>query len=389
MDEETPLLEETSTRNASRCNLSEGKTYSSLSPSEKSTVRAALKVAMFDSLRFSGIPQLFWLATRPIDVTHLQVKKLAFAASLALLFMGLETIGGIMAGSLAIITDAAHLLADVSGFIVSLFAIYYSSKESGKPFSYGYHRIEVLGALASVLTIWLVTGILLFEAVGRIMEPQPIDGKIMTILAIIGILINIILMFVLGGHSHGHSHEHGHSHGHSEGSDSHSSHNDDDHHDGSNLNLRGAVIHVIGDFIQSIGVAIAGGLIWWHQGDPKWFIIDPLSTIFFALIVLWTTSSIIRDISDVLMERTPRQIDIGSMHAQFESVQGVHSLHDLHVWSLTPGIPLLAAHVEIYEDIDPNQVLHSLSKIAESHGISHTTFQLVRMNSSLACPCLE
>eukprot|EP00890_Picochlorum_soloecismus_P002148 jgi/Picsp_1/2934/NSC_01159-R1_zinc transporter len=351
MDEESPLLEGTNTRNASRCNLSEGKTYSSLSPREKATV-----------------------------------KKLAFAASLALLFMGLETIGGIMAGSLAIITDAAHLLADVSGFIVSLFAIYYASKESGKPFSYGYHRMEVLGALASVLTIWLVTGILLFEAVGRILKPEPINGKIMTILAIIGIVINIILIFVLGGHSHGHSHSH--SHAHDKESDSHSSHADD-HHDGANLNLRGAVIHVIGDFIQSIGVAIAGGLIWWHQGDPKWFIIDPLCTILFALIVLWTTSGIVRDISDVLMERTPRQIDIGSMHAQFESVQGVHSLHDLHVWSLTPGIPLLAAHVEICEDVDPNQALHGLSKIAESNGISHTTFQLVQMNSSLACPCLE
>ena len=328
-----------------------------------------------------------WL--RIIDVNFVQVKKLAFAASLALLFMGVETIGGIIAGSLAIITDAAHLLADVSGFIVSLFAIYYASKESGKPFSYGYHRIEVLGALISVLTIWLVTGILVWEAVGRILDPQPIDGKIMTILAIIGILINIILMLVLGGHGHGHGHSHDHSHAHdNEETHSHSSH-EHGHHEKTNLNLRGAVIHVIGDFVQSIGVAIAGGLIWWHQGDPKWFIIDPLCTIFFALIVLWTTSGIIRDISDVLMERTPRQIDIGSMHAQFESVQGVHSLHDLHVWSLTPGIPLLAAHVEIYQDVDPNQVLHSLSKIAESNGISHTTFQLVQMNSSLACPCLE
>ena len=156
-----------------------------------------------------------------------------------------------------------------------------------------YHRVEVLAALASVLCSWAVTGILVAEAVHRIMNPTPVDGKLMFFLALAGIAINILNLLILGGHHHhgvgGHDHDHGHSHddaahspgsgGHSHGSSGHNhgsggqnngsgghSHEHDAHgHDDGNINLRGAVIHVLGDFVQSIGVAAAGALIWWKQ----------------------------------------------------------------------------------------------------------------------------
>ena len=143
--------------------------------------------------------------------------------------MFVEVIGGIWAGSLAIITDAAHLLADVSGFGVSLMAMWYSARQSkSHSYSYGYARIETLAALASVLTVWLVTGILVWEAILRIQNPTPVNSLMMVILACIGIVINILLMAVLGVHGHSHDGNHHHDH----------------HHD---LNLKGAIIHVIGD----------------------------------------------------------------------------------------------------------------------------------------------
>ena len=295
--------------------------------------------------------------------------------------MVVEIVGGILAGSLAIITDAAHLLADVSGFIVSLVAIFYATRTSRDGFSYGYHRVEVLGALASVLTVWLVTGILVWEAVNRILHPEPINGEIMCILAVVGIFVNIILMLVLGGHGHSHGgdiergdHLHGEtpSHDHTH-----------EHHE--NLNLKGAVVHVLGDLVQSVGVAIAGFLIWWNQENPAWYIADPICTILFAILVLWTTSGIIQDISAVLMESTPRGIDPDKLTRDFTAIEGVDTIHDLHVWSLTPGIPLLAVHVDLAQGYDPTTIIHQLQSIASKYRITHTTFQVVQGGHH--CPC--
>ena len=139
-----------------------------------------------------------------------------------------------------------------------------------------YHRVEVLAALASVLCSWAVTGILVAEAVHRIINPTPVNGKLMFFLALAGIAINVLNLLILGGHHHhgvgGHDHDHGHSHagdahshGHSHGDAGHSHDHGAEGHDEGNINLRGAVIHVLGDFVQSIGVAVAGALIWWKQ----------------------------------------------------------------------------------------------------------------------------
>ena len=288
------------------------------------------------------------------------VRKLSIGVGLALGFMLVEIVGGLLAHSLAIITDAAHLLADVSGFIMSLLAIYYSSKKSETgEYSYGYARMEVLAGLASVMSIIWVTSILLWEAVGRIRNPVDVDGKLMLILSIIGIAVNVVLILVLGMHGHG-----GHDHG---------SHN---HHHGDDINLKGAFIHVIGDLIQSIGVAIGSALIWWHQGDPAWLIVDPLCTILFAILVLFSTSSLIRDITDILMERSPRKIHSSDLQSQLESIRGVVSIKDFHLWSLTPQVPLLAVHLHVGIESESRRILYEAQKIALTHGIDHSTFQI-------------
>jgi len=239
--------------------------------------------------------------------------------------MFVEVGGGIYAGSLAIISDSVHLLFDVSGFAVSIFAAHYAAKKSTGHHSFGYHRLEVLGALASMLSVWLLTGVLIWEAFQRILKPEPVDGKIMFILAIVGIFVNVGLFSILGGH--GHSHDHGSSipmldssdslnleageseHDHVHDGDNHTGHSHDhDHED--NINMRSAIMHVLGDLVQSIGVAIAGALIWWHQDDPRWALADPICTFFFAVLVMYTTLAVMRDVSDVLMERAPRGMDV-------------------------------------------------------------------------------
>eukprot|EP00889_Picochlorum_renovo_P003074 jgi/Picre1/30104/NNA_005473.t1 len=286
------------------------------------------------------------------------IRKLSLCLLLALLFMFVEIFGGIWAGSLAIITDAAHLLADVSGFGVSLMAMWYSARQSkSHSYSYGYARIETLAALASVLTVWLVTGILVWEAIQRIQHPTPVNSFMMVILASIGIVINIVLMVVLGGHGHGHDGHHHHDHGH-------------------DLNLRGAIIHVIGDLIQSVGVFVGGLLMWWHRDSTAWLIVDPICTLLFACIVLWSTSSLIRDIGDILMERSPRGVDGAMIQRELQNIEGVSRVNDFHVWSLTPTVPLLAAHLHIEDVYEQPRVLYEAKQVSSQHGIDHSTFEI-------------
>lgn len=348
--------------------------------------------------------------TTDVDKQNQQLKmqrKFIAALLVAAAFMAVEFIGGIYAHSLAIMTDAAHLLSDVSGFAVSLFAAIYAARKSGEHFSYGYHRVEVLGALASVLTVWLVTGVLVWEAVGRIVSPEPVNGKVMFILALVGVGVNLVLMAILGGHGHAHAHAHGAEHGEDasqldgieqgreeflqiNGEDQNHEHHyhNHNHHEGSdgNINMRGAIVHVLGDLVQSVGVAIAGALIWWHQDDPRWALADPICTFLFAILVLWTTVSILRDVSDVLMERAPRGVEVGVIGQNLLKIQGVSDVHDLHIWSLTLGIPLLCAHVVLTPGADPAEVLRRVTQYCRTLGIDHTTIQLV-MEGYGGCPC--
>ncbi|KAE8993851.1 hypothetical protein PF010_g17627 [Phytophthora fragariae] len=430
-------------------------------------------------------------------------RKLQLACLCSVLFMFAEVVGGSIAGSLAIMTDAAHLLSDVAGFCISLFAIWVATLPASNKLSFGFRRAEVIGAVVSVLLIWVLTGVLLYADVNRFiecLEPHPkehVDGKLMFIVACVGLLVNIVLMQILGhghshgvgghGHSHGsgshgHSHSggghghshgtgsHGHSHGghshgqgshhgHSHGVDSHHSHgghhdeghshqgaithessNDNFHAHGEdnnwvggdlevgtsltalkqkeldsyspkggehgspshghccehgdhnnvvdqdaeavsspkpkqkkrnmeNLNIESAYIHALGDFIQSLGVCIAGGLIWLK---PEWQIADPISTFVFSVLVLFTTVGIIRESVHILMEGTPRGIDVIEIEQGLRQCPSVVAVHDLHIWSLSAGLPSLSVHL-VSDDVET--ALHAAQSYLLSKGITHTTIQ--------------
>ncbi|CBI34617.3 unnamed protein product, partial [Vitis vinifera] len=236
------------------------------------------------------------------------MKKLLIAVVLCIIFMSVEVAGGIKANSLAILTDAAHLLSDVAAFAISLFSLWAAGWEATPRQSYGFFRIEILGALVSIQMIWLLAGILVYEAVARIIhDTGEVQGFLMFIVAAFGLVVNVVMALLLGhDHAHGHGgHDHGHG-GHDHGHVMTTIMLMKLQKTQRNINVQGAYLHVLGDSIQSIGVMIGGAIIWYK---PEWKIIDLICTLIFSAIVLGTTIRMLRNILEVLMESTPREID--------------------------------------------------------------------------------
>ncbi|KAL7129546.1 hypothetical protein ABFS83_13G074200 [Erythranthe nasuta] len=339
------------------------------------------------------------------------MRKLFIAVALCIVFMSVEVVGGIKANSLAILTDAAHLLSDVASFAISLFSLWAAGWEATPRQSYGFFRVEILGALVSIQLIWLLTGILVYEAIVRIVtETGEVQGFLMFLVSAFGLLVNIVMAVMLGhdhghghghghGHDHGHDHDHGHGHGHDHGSD-------DDHfhthevtvtrHGQShsepllnesraaeqkkkkqrNINVQGAYLHVLGDSIQSVGVMIGGAVIWYK---PEWKIIDLICTLIFSVIVLLTTIRMIRNILEVLMESTPREIDATRLEKGLCEMEEVVAIHELHIWAITVGKVLLACHVKVKPEADADMVLDKVvDYIRREYNISHVTIQIER-----------
>ncbi|WMV36549.1 hypothetical protein MTR67_029934 [Solanum verrucosum] len=330
------------------------------------------------------------------------MRKLCVAVVLCIIFMAVEVVGGIKANSLAILTDAAHLLSDVAAFAISLFSLWASGWEANPRQSYGFFRIEILGALVSIQMIWLLAGILVYEAIARLIhDTGEVQGFLMFIVSAFGLGVNLIMAFLLGHHDvHGHNHkEHTHDihgisvsrhHHHNEGP-SNQAHNADHHtavpllkdsceSEGEkkkkqwNINVQGAYLHVLGDCIQSIGVMIGGAIIWYK---PEWKIIDLICTLIFSVIVLATTIKMIRNILEVLMESTPREIDATTLEKGLCEMEEVAAIHELHIWAITVGKVLLACHVNIKPDAD--MVLDKVvDYIRREYNISHVTIQIER-----------
>ncbi|KAF9914426.1 hypothetical protein BX616_008314 [Lobosporangium transversale] len=292
------------------------------------------------------------IACKGVLITNESTKnkrKLIFVTILCLCFFTVEMVGGYFARSLALMSDAFHLLSDVVSFMISLVAIWLSEQPATKRHSFGYHRAEVLAALMSVFIIWILTAFLLMEAVERIRNPETIDGKTMCLVASIGVAINIILAFALG-HDHGHDHGHGHGHGHGHSHEHNHEHNHSHSHDHGdsnaskaaaaqkkvevNINVKAATLHVIGDLISSVGVLVASIVI---MVKPSWTIVDPICTVFFSILVLFTTYRLVWDSLGILMEGTPTHIDPEEIEKSLLDIPGVTLVHDLHVWNLTAG----------------------------------------------------
>ncbi|KAL1115774.1 hypothetical protein AAG570_006064 [Ranatra chinensis] len=276
-------------------------------------------------------------------------RKLITASILCLVFMIAECVGGYLSGSLAIATDAAHLLTDFASFMISLFALWVAQRKPSRTMPFGWYRAEVIGALTSVLTIWVVTGVLVYLAAERIIHKQfEIDAFVMLITSGIGVLVNFIMGLTL--------HQHGPKHNHS--------------HEGvvgvqpaikprKNINVRAAFIHVIGDLLQSVGVFIAACIIYYK---PDWKIVDPICTFLFSVLVLMTTFAIIKDTLLVLMEGIPKDVDFNEVLNTFMGIDGVVRVHNLRIWALSLDKTALSAHLAISPNVSSSDILKIASR---------------------------
>ncbi|XP_067468660.1 proton-coupled zinc antiporter SLC30A2 [Thunnus thynnus] len=326
-------------------------------------------------------------------------KRLYVVSVVCLIFMVGEILGGYFAGSLAVMTDAAHLLVDFTSFIISLLSLWLSSRPATRRLSFGWHRAEILGALLSVLTIWLVTGVLVYLAVERLInDDYTIDGMLMLVTSGCAVLANIIMALTLHQSGHGHSHggltSHGHGHSHKKGQESNHTHSNNSNHTHSNndveqkgaeqgrraqqanASVRAAFVHVVGDLLQSVSVLVSAIIIFFK---PEYKIADPICTFLFSILVLCTTFTIMRDILLVLMEGTPAGVNFSEVRDGLLKVKGVTAVHNLHIWALTVNQAVMSAHVAIDESVDAQTVLREMTQACFSSYNFHTvTIQMER-----------
>ncbi|KAM9341097.1 proton-coupled zinc antiporter SLC30A2-like [Symphorus nematophorus] len=303
-------------------------------------------------------------------------RRLYFACAVSLVFMTGEVIGGYAARSLAIMTDAAHLLTDFGSIMISIFSLWISSRPQTHTMTFGWHRAEILGMLLSVLSIWAVTAVLVISAVQRITDGDyDIDSHIMLITSGCAVGVNVLMVLILhqSGASHGHSHrfptgqlqkdkEHWERHGH--------------HHGRGNASVKAAFIHVVGDLVQSAGVLLAATIIhiW-----PEYKVADPVCTFLFSVLVVGTTLPVTKDVFRILMEGAPQDVNLGAVRERLLSVRGVTAVHSLHMWSLNMSRSLLSVHVAAEKEADTQIVLMKATKLLRSEfGFSSITIQVER-----------
>ncbi|KFQ58703.1 Zinc transporter 4, partial [Pelecanus crispus] len=248
--------------------------------------------------------------------------------------------GGYVANSLAIMTDALHMLTDLSGIILTLLALWLSAKSPTKRFTFGFHRLEVLSAIISVLLVYILMAFLLYEAVQRTIHMDyEINGDIMLITAAVGVAVNLIMGFLLNQSGHLHSHSHSRVPQSNSPSTAHSS-----SHGHSSLAVRAAFVHALGDLVQSIGVLVAAYII---RFKPEYKIADPICTYVFSILVVLTTVRILCDTGVIILEGVPRHLNVDRIKEDLMKIEDVYSIEDLNVWSLTAGKTTAIVHLQL------------------------------------------
>ncbi|EGR27315.1 hypothetical protein IMG5_197830 [Ichthyophthirius multifiliis] len=300
------------------------------------------------------------------------LKALKTVCCVSFSFMCIEFIGGYLSNSLAIMTDAVHLLSDVVGFIITITAIYVSRIEANKKMTFGYHRAEIIGATFSILIIWGLIIWMFLEGIERLMNPPQIQGVPMMILSICGLLFNLILMRILEGNVQKEEQKQEELLSEIEISARSLLQKDEKQ---KNMSMKAAQIHILGDTIQSAGVIIGASFVYF--GGEDYYIADPIITILFTIVVTFTTLPVMKESIKVLMEGQPDNINYDFLKDQLVKVQGVIDVHDLHVWSLNPGFISLSAHLT---SNSPSLSLFQATKLCKQLGIVHSTIQVENYN---------
>jgi cobalt-zinc-cadmium efflux system protein len=267
--------------------------------------------------------------------------SLLVALVVTLGYAGVEAAGGVWFGSLALLSDAGHMLSDAAALGLAAFAAWIGTRPAGRRHSYGFARAEVVAAFVNSLALLIVVVLITVEAVGRLLHPQPVAGLGVMLVAFIGLLVNLGVAFVIGR----------------------------GHHD---FNTRAALLHVVGDLIGSVAAITAGAVIYFTGWQP----IDPLLSILIGLLILASTIRLLRDTLHVLMEGVPLGLRLEDVAAALMKLDGVRTVHDLHVWTISSGQAALSAHVELDDLARWPVLLESARRMLQtSFGISHVTLQ--------------
>lgn len=274
---------------------------------------------------------------------HASEGKLFWALLLTGGFMFAEVAGGLIAGSLALLADAAHMLTDAASLVMALLAVRAASRPATPAMSYGHHRWQVLAAFVNGLALLVLSAWILLEALMRLWQPATVQGGTVMVIAVLGLLVNVAAFAILSGGEQ-------------------------------NLNVRGALAHVLGDLLGSAAALLAGALIWWRG----WMIADPLLSAFVALLMVRTGWSIARQSAHVLLEGTPPGLDERSIIEAVESgVAAVASVHHVHAWSLSDEKPVVTLHATLHADAGRDTALFEIHQLLEARfGVTHSTIQI-------------
>ncbi len=270
-------------------------------------------------------------------------KRLTIVLGLTASYMFAEFFGGLWTGSLALLADSGHMLADVVALLLALMALWFGARPATRNKTFGYYRIEILAALINGVGLTLIAFFIFYEAYQRLSIPPSIRSGPMTIVAAGGLIINLICARLLHRDSH------------------------DD------LNMRGAWLHVIGDALGSVGAMVAGALIVIFG----WNIADPLISIIIGALIVWSSWHLMREATNVLLEGTPAHINLAAVEDAILETEGVSNVHDLHVWTITSGRDALSAHViHAYSISQPNLLKELRAKLHDRFGVDHLTIQM-------------
>jgi len=278
-------------------------------------------------------------------LNHSTLRRLTLSLIITLVFVVVEASSGIFAHSLALLTDAAHNLTDVLALALTSWAVWVTTKPAHSGKTYGYHRAGILVALGNSTTLALIALGIFYEAYRRFLGPLEIRTDVMIIVGVVGVIVNLMTaLLVRSGAEH-------------------------------DLNLKSAFLHLLGDVFSSGGAVIAGIVI--RFTNLNW--LDPLVSVLIGLLILWNAWGILREALDILMESAPADIDMDKMVTDLLTIEGVHGVHDLHVWSITRSMRTLSAHL-LTDDLHLSEgakVQAAASMLLlKKYNIGHATLQL-------------
>ena len=257
--------------------------------------------------------------------------------------MFVETGAGFYTGSLALLSDAAHMLTDVFALLIAYFAIWFTLKPATSKKTFGFYRAEILAAFFNSLLLFAISGGILIEAYKRIQHPTEVKSLEMTIVAVVGLCVNLTGAYILVKYQSG------------------------------NLNIRGALFHVLSDALGSVGAIIAGLIML----KTKWYYADSITSIVVAVLIIRGAWVLFRESAHILLEGTPKGLDLEAVQDSICSHDGVISVHDLHAWTLTEGFEALSAHLVVEDMHRGENLIHEIKKgLYGKFRVSHVTLQV-------------